>query len=197
MCRAADAGLGAAFYGYRLAAHAALPQLDGRLQVDGADTLRVTVTRDGHGVPTIEAAYAGADLFFAQGFVTAQDRLWQMDVMRRFGSGELSEILGAQTRQGSTASSGSWGCARRRRKSLAHGGPAGSRFLRGLCARRECLHSSRAGRPNLPIEFRILGITGRSRGLPERTRVVIANPDGEGLELPLFFRRAGAGEDSG
>ena len=56
----------------------------------------VTVTRDGHGVPTIEAAQSD-DLFFAQGYVTAQDRLWQMDVMRRFGSGELSEILGEDT----------------------------------------------------------------------------------------------------
>ena len=46
-----------------------------------------------HGVPTIEAASL-EDLFFAQGYVTAQDRLWQMDVMRRFASGELSEILG-------------------------------------------------------------------------------------------------------
>ena len=53
----------------------------------------VKVTRDGHGVPTIEAASL-EDLFFAQGYVTAQDRLWQMDVMRRYGSGELSEILG-------------------------------------------------------------------------------------------------------
>src|SRR5208283_174034 len=56
----------------------------------------VIVTRDGHGVPTIEAVNL-EDLFFAQGYVTAQDRLWQMDVMRRFGSGELSEILGKGT----------------------------------------------------------------------------------------------------
>ncbi len=72
--------------------HAALPQLDGKLQVSGL-TAPVTVIRDGHGLPTIEAANLN-DLFFAQGFVTAQDRLWQMDVMRRFGSGELAEILG-------------------------------------------------------------------------------------------------------
>ena len=47
-------------------------------------------------MPTIDAA-ALEDLFFAQGYVTAQDRLWQMDMMRRFGSGELSEILGNET----------------------------------------------------------------------------------------------------
>jgi penicillin amidase len=85
---------GAAGYGYYIV-HAALPQMDGRLQLKGI-TGTVTVTRDSHGVPTIEAATLD-DLFFAQGFVTAQDRLWQMDVMRRFGGGELSEILGPDT----------------------------------------------------------------------------------------------------
>jgi len=85
---------GALGYAYYVA-HSALPQLDGRVQISGLST-PVTVTRDGHGVPTIEAANL-EDLFFAQGYVTAQDRLWQMDVMRRFGSGELSEILGEAT----------------------------------------------------------------------------------------------------
>ena len=55
--------------------------------------MQVSVTRDAHGVPTIEASNL-EDLFFAQGYVTAQDRLWQMDVMRRFAAGELAEILG-------------------------------------------------------------------------------------------------------
>src|ERR1022692_2309605 len=73
----------------------ALPQLDGNLSVKGLSAT-VKVTRDGHGVPAIEAASL-EDLFFAQGYVTAQDRLWQMDVMRRYGSGELSEILSADT----------------------------------------------------------------------------------------------------
>src|SRR5215472_11779431 len=81
-------------YAYYLA-ESALPQLDAQAQVAGL-TAPVSVTRDSHGVPAIEAG-APEDLFFAQGYVTAQDRLWQMDVMRRFGSGELSEILGEQT----------------------------------------------------------------------------------------------------
>jgi penicillin amidase len=76
-------------------ARSALPQLDGTLPVKGLSAT-VKVTRDGHGVPAIEAATL-EDLFFAQGYVTAQDRLWQMDVMRRFGAGELSEILGEDT----------------------------------------------------------------------------------------------------
>jgi penicillin G amidase len=76
---------------YRFA-HSALPQLDGELKVPGL-TAPVTVIRDTHGVPTIEATNL-PDLFFAQGYVTAQDRLWQMDGMRRFAAGELSEVFG-------------------------------------------------------------------------------------------------------
>ena len=73
-------------------ANSALPQLDGKAQVKGISA-QVTVVRDGHGFPTITAANLD-DLFFAQGYVTAQDRLWQMDGIRRFAAGELSEILG-------------------------------------------------------------------------------------------------------
>jgi penicillin amidase len=71
---------------------AALPQLDGTLHVAGL-TAPVTVTRNAQGVPSIRAANLD-DLLFAQGFVTAQDRLWQMDVLRRHAAGELAEILG-------------------------------------------------------------------------------------------------------
>ena len=78
-----------------LVARTALPQLDGALTTKGLSD-PVSVTRDNHGVPTIEAANL-RDLLFAQGFVTAQDRLWQMDMMRRFAAGELSEILGEAT----------------------------------------------------------------------------------------------------
>jgi penicillin amidase len=55
---------------------------------------RITVRRDERGIPYIEATN-DEDLYFAQGYVTATDRLWQMDVMRRTARGELSEILGA------------------------------------------------------------------------------------------------------
>ncbi len=55
---------------------------------------RITVRRDERGIPYIEAAN-DEDLYFGQGYVTAADRLWQMDVMRRTARGELSEILGA------------------------------------------------------------------------------------------------------
>jgi penicillin amidase len=85
---------GVAAWAYWIA-HSALPQLDGKVRVPGISSA-VRVVRDGHGVPTIEAATL-ADLFFAQGYVTAQDRLWQMDIMRRAAAGELSEIIGKDT----------------------------------------------------------------------------------------------------
>ncbi len=55
-----------------------------------------TVSRDRLGVPHIEARELG-DAMFLQGFVTAQDRLWQMDGLRRFAAGELSEVAGPGT----------------------------------------------------------------------------------------------------
>jgi penicillin amidase len=77
----------------RSAAKAALPVLDGEMHLTGL-TAPVTVQRDAHGVPHIQAA-TQEDLFVAQGYVTAQDRLWQLDVLRRNSNGELAEILGS------------------------------------------------------------------------------------------------------
>src|SRR6266480_7759138 len=55
---------------------------------------RVTVRRDERGIPYIEAKN-NEDLYFAQGYVTASDRLWQMDLFRRNARGELAEIFGS------------------------------------------------------------------------------------------------------
>ena len=77
----------------RRAMRSALPQLDGQLHVAGLSH-PVMVRRDGHGVPHITAANMD-DLIVAQGYVTAQDRLWQMDMSRRYASGNLAEILGS------------------------------------------------------------------------------------------------------
>ncbi|MGA3130626.1 MAG: penicillin acylase family protein [Terracidiphilus sp.] len=83
----------------RSAAKAALPQLDGDVRLAGLSgpvlSEPVTVRRDAHGVPHIDAA-TQADLFVAQGYVTAQDRLWQMDASRRAANGDLAEILGPE-----------------------------------------------------------------------------------------------------
>jgi penicillin amidase len=76
-------------------ARASLPQLDGAIQVAGLSA-PVEVLRDARGVPHLRASSLD-DLFFAQGYVTAQDRLWQMDLSRRLAEGELSEVFGERT----------------------------------------------------------------------------------------------------
>ena len=73
-------------------ARKSLARLDGELTVAGLRA-PVRVVRDRWGVPHIYAASA-ADLFFAQGYVAAQDRLWQMEMWRRAAEGRLSEVLG-------------------------------------------------------------------------------------------------------
>jgi len=142
---------GALGYAYYVA-ESALPQLDGQAQAAGLNA-PVTVTRDSHGVPTIEASSL-EDLFFAQGYVTAQDRLWQMDVMRRFGSGELSEILGEQTLK-LDREQRILGLRAAAAKSLTMASPRDRSFFdaysRGVNAY-IAAHGS-----HLPIEFRILG----------------------------------------
>src|SRR5712692_5447672 len=70
----------AAGYAY-LAARSALPQLDGRLPIRGLSA-PVTVTRDAHGVPTIEAVTL-EDVFLAQGYVTQHDVHLPEAVLRR------------------------------------------------------------------------------------------------------------------
>jgi len=73
-------------------ARAALAQTQGTIRLQGLSK-PVEVLRDTWGVPHIYAQSAG-DLFFAQGFVAAQDRLFQIDMWRRAGRGELAELLG-------------------------------------------------------------------------------------------------------
>ncbi len=75
-------------------AAASLAQIDGTLDVPGLGA-EVRVLRDEWGVPHIYAENLD-DMFFAQGFVQAQDRLWQMDMWRRVNEGRLAEILGPE-----------------------------------------------------------------------------------------------------
>jgi len=56
----------------------------------------VTVTKDARGIPYIKAS-SEADLYFMQGYLTAKDRLWQFDLMRRLARGETAEIFGERT----------------------------------------------------------------------------------------------------
>ncbi|HEV2300967.1 MAG TPA: penicillin acylase family protein [Stellaceae bacterium] len=71
-----------------------LPRTDGRIFVRGL-TAPVRISRDAAGVPLIEAAN-DEDAAFGLGFAHAQDRLFQMELMRRLGAGRLAEIFGVQ-----------------------------------------------------------------------------------------------------
>ncbi|MBM3601041.1 MAG: penicillin acylase family protein [Alphaproteobacteria bacterium] len=72
-----------------------LPQLSGEIALAGLDA-PVEIHRDGQGIPVIRAG-SERDAYRALGFVHAQDRLWQMELIRRTGAGRLSELFGQAT----------------------------------------------------------------------------------------------------
>jgi penicillin amidase len=113
----------------------------------------VTVRRDLRAIPYIEAA-TEPDLYFAQGYVTASDRLWQMDLLRRTGRGEMSEIFGRDALEGD-------------KQFRAYGFTKLSESLLGQCstAMRAALEAYARGvnafidsrdDKTMPLEFRIL-----------------------------------------
>jgi penicillin amidase len=69
-----------------------LAQLDGTRQATGMETT-ASIARDAHGVPVISGG-SRADVAYATGFVHAQERFFQMDLLRRVAAGELSELFG-------------------------------------------------------------------------------------------------------
>ncbi len=87
------AGLGTA--GIKRMVAGSLPDTAGTVSVPGLQSV-VTIDRDAWGIPHIVASQAD-DLIFGNGFVHAQDRLWQMELFRRVGSGRLSELFGETT----------------------------------------------------------------------------------------------------
>ena len=171
--------LGAVGYGWHVA-DSALPQLDGRIQMKGISG-PITVTRDTHGVPTIQASSLD-DLFFAQGYVTAQDRLWQMDVMRRFAGGELSEILGEPLLK-IDREQRILGLRAAAKKSLETASARDREFFEAYAHGVNTFINSHGDR--LPIEFRILRYTPKT-WLPEDS-VVIANQMVKDLNYHYFF----------
>jgi penicillin amidase len=76
---------------------AALPQYKGEIKLSGL-TAEVTSYRDERGIPHIYASNEH-DLYFAVGYIMAQERLWQMDFLRRVTKGRVSEIIGEKAVQ--------------------------------------------------------------------------------------------------
>jgi penicillin amidase len=166
-------------YAYYVA-HSALPQLDGQLHVSGISA-PVSVTRDSHGVPTIEAANL-EDLFFSQGYVTAQDRLWQMDIMRRYGSGELAEILGEDLLKHDREQR-ILGPRAAARKALEMANPRDRSFFEAYAHGVNAYID--AHRDHLPLEFRILRYEPKP-WLAEDS-VVVANSMVKDLNYHYFY----------
>lgn len=171
-----------------------LAQIDGRISVQGLRD-SVQVVRDRWGVPHIYARNLD-DLFFAQGFVQAQDRLWQMEMYRRTYEGTLAEILGpAYVRHDRLV------------RLLAYRGPFDDRewshyhpegrrifeaFARGVNA-----FIAQAG-DNLPVEFKLTGLRPKPWTADiALLRTQTAMPVGDALaELRLARNVARFGADS-
>ena len=171
----------------RDSARARLATLDGHVRLTGLDSA-VEVRRDRWGVPHIYARTAH-DVFLAQGYVAAQDRLFQMEIWRRAGEGRLAEVLGPSyvTRdrlarlfkyRGDTAAE--WSSYAPDARLLV------TAFVSGVNA---YIDEVRAHRNKLPIEFSLLGF------LPERwssdvplTRVTSLSGVGNGTSELLRAR---------
>jgi penicillin amidase len=114
---------------------------------------RVTVRRDERGIPYIEATNDD-DLYFAQGYVTASDRLWQMDLLRRNVRGELAEIFG-EAALGEDKRHRTFGTAHVVEETVKHLPPnlnqALTSYAKGVNAVIDSLNDK-----TMPVEFRLL-----------------------------------------
>lgn len=131
----------------------------------------VTVRRDERGIPYIEAE-TDEDLFFMQGYVTASDRLWQMDLLRRNARGELAEVLGSAALEEDKRHR-TLGYARLAEEAAARASPqaraAVEAYARGVNALIDSLDDK-----SLPPEFQILRYRPR-HWTPADTHVVGKN----------------------
>ncbi len=129
-----------------------LAQIEGAISVPGLEK-PVEILRDRWGVAHIYADTLD-DLFFAQGFVAAQDRLYQIEIWRRTGAGELAEVFGSEYLSRDRIArlvryrgdmEAEWNSYSPRAREIAEA------FTSGINAYVE------ANRDNLPIEFELLG----------------------------------------
>jgi penicillin G amidase len=133
-----------------------LPRTSGTLPLPGLQA-PVQVIRDRWGVPHIYAA-SNADLFMAQGYIHAQDRLWQMEFQRRVAFGELAELFGAVALDSDrfVRVLGLGRCARKEAALLStEVRVAVEAYVRGV----NCFIEQHAG--NLPVEFTVLRLKPR------------------------------------
>jgi len=118
---------------------------------------RVVIHRDERGIPYVEAQN-DEDLYFGQGYATAADRLWQMDLFRRTARGELAEVLGPgpnnlvldQDKHYRT-----YGFSQAAEAEVAHASPR-ARAILGAYARGVNAYAASLDPKSMPSEFQIL-----------------------------------------
>ena len=127
------------------------PPTSGRFAMRGARE-RIEIVRDEHGLPHV-FALSEADAVFGQGVVHAQDRLFQLDAMRRLAGGRLAEVGGPAT-LGSDRFMRRLGLVQRARRDVELAAPDDVELLEAYAAG---VNAGIAALPALPPEYRLLG----------------------------------------
>ncbi len=139
-----------------VAVRTSFPQTSGTLEVRGLSG-EVTVVRDAYGVPQVYADTA-EDLFFAQGFVQAQDRFFEMDVRRHITAGRLSEMFGDTTLETDKVVR-TLGWRRVAEREVEQLSPEALRYLEAYSAGVNAYIGERSPR-ELSLEYTLLGLGG-------------------------------------
>ncbi len=169
-------------------------QYEGTMPLSGL-TDTVTIYRDERGIPHLYAKNEH-DLYMATGYIAAQERLWQMDLVRRSTSGRLAEIFGKSFVQADIFSR----CLRIQEKSKHLIENEDPRILDCLTAYTDGVNAYIAScGKRLPLEFRLLSYTPEP-WTPENIASIIGlmgwNLDCRNLTAELFvyqlFRKVGA-----
>ena len=159
-------------------AQAHLPQVEGTIELPGLHN-EVEVLRDLWGVPHIYANNLD-DLFYAQGFVQAQDRLWQMDMYRRAGEGRLAEILGTDALEHDRAARllkyrGPWN-----NEEFSSYHPEARRILEAFSAGVNAYIDYAEAASELPVEYELTGLEPlRWQAHTPLLRIATAMPTGD------------------
>lgn len=146
----ASLALSIVVYGYWLL-HKTMPQLDGTAKLSSL-SVEVRVHTDAHGIPFINADNR-ADAVRALGYVTARDRLFQMDLMRRKSAGRLAEIFGGMALD-SDIKARTYGLHRQAKAMVEKLPPNHRQYLQSYA---DGVNSYIAGSEKLPFEFTVLG----------------------------------------
>lgn len=131
--------------------HQSMPQLDGTVQLDRLSA-EVLVQTDAHGMPVINAS-SRIDAIRALGYVTARDRLFQMELMRRKSAGRLAEVFGDMALDNDIKAR-TYGFHREAKAILAKLPPIHQQYLHSYA---EGVNSYIAESGKLPFEFTVLG----------------------------------------